>query len=441
MAYIPHSENEEKEMLKFIGVDRFEELLKDIPEEVKFKGEFNIPNGMSEMDLVSHFRDLVDKNSTTICFAGGGAYDHYVPAAIAHVLQRSEFYTAYTPYQAEVSQGTLQAIYEYQTLISRLLKMDVVNASMYDGGTALAEAVLMAHNINNRKKIVVSNLLNPRYLQLIRTYTSDMDVELVVLNHKEGTYDPELLRSAVDENTSAVIVQQPNFFGILEDPFEVSKIAKEKGALLISVVEPTSLSLISPPGDYDADIVVAEGQPLGIPLNFGGPYVGIFATKKDYIRKMPGRLIGMTEDRDGKRGFVMVMQTREQHIRREKATSNICTNSGLMALAVTVYLSLLGKTGFEQLGQTILSKGAYLADQIQSINGFRLKYNKPFYKEFLVETPVPAGEIIKKLAEKKILAGIDVSRYDIEEGLLIAVTEKRTKEEMDLFVKALKEFA
>lgn len=441
MAYIPNSDKDRQEMLHVIGVESFDELIDNLPREFVLRKDLNVPSAMPENELIHHFLELAGKNKTTICFAGGGSYDHYVPAAIAHILQRSEFYTAYTPYQPEVSQGTLQAIYEYQTLISRILKMDVVNASMYDGGTALAEAVLMAHGINGKKRVVVPFYLNPRYLSIIRTYISDTSIELITAPAKEGQTDLAELEKLITDETSAVVIQQPNFIGILEDAPAISELVHRKNALLIASVDPTSLSVLKAPGDYNADIVVAEGQPFGIPVNFGGPYLGIFAAKKEFIRRMPGRIIGMTEDLEGKRGFVMVLQTREQHIRREKATSNICTNSGLMALAATVYLSLLGETGFRQLGEAIVGRAQYLAKGISTIPGFRLKYDKPFFKEFLVSTPVPASTIIEKLAKKDILAGIDVSRYGLDEGLLIAVTEKRTRGEMDAFIHSLREFS
>ncbi|GAB4185898.1 MAG: aminomethyl-transferring glycine dehydrogenase subunit GcvPA [Calditrichia bacterium] len=439
MAYIPISKEEQQEMLNFIGVNHFNDLLEAIPEELITKEDLNIPESLSENELMKHVMELASKNTAATSFAGGGAYDHFIPAAISHILQRSEFYTAYTPYQAEVSQGTLQAIYEFQTMIGKLTKMDVVNASMYDGGTSLAEAILMANGISGKNKVIISDTLNPRYVSIIESYISDNEIELEIIPSKEGKYDLATLEKALTDDTAAVVLQQPNFFGVIEDAFQISDMVKSKNILLIASIDPASLSVIAPPGDYGADIVVGEGQSLGIPLNFGGPYLGLFAAKKEFIRKMPGRIIGRTEDMDGNRGFVMVLQTREQHIRREKATSNICTNSGLMALAATVYLALLGETGFKQMGQITLSNSHYLANEITKLNGYRLKFNQPFFKEFVVETPVPASDLIQKLSAKGILAGIDISRYKVGTGLLVSVTEKRTKEEMDYFVQCLKE--
>lgn len=439
MAYIPISKEEQQEMLNFIGVNHFNDLLEAIPEELITKEDLNIPESLSENELMKHVMELASKNTAATSFAGGGAYDHFIPAAISHILQRSEFYTAYTPYQAEVSQGTLQAIYEFQTMIGKLTKMDVVNASMYDGGTSLAEAILMANGISGKNKVIISDTLNPRYVSIIESYISDNEIELEIIPSKEGKYDLAALEKALTDDTAAVVLQQPNFFGVIEDAFQISDMVKSKNILLIASIDPASLSVIAPPGDYGADIVVGEGQSLGIPLNFGGPYLGLFAAKKEFIRKMPGRIIGRTEDMDGNRGFVMVLQTREQHIRREKATSNICTNSGLMALAATVYLALLGETGFKQMGQITLSNSHYLANEITKLNGYRLKFNQPFFKEFVVETPVPASDLIQKLSAKGILAGIDISRYKVGTGLLVSVTEKRTKEEMDYFVQCLKE--
>ena len=438
MHYFANSDKDLQEMLQEIGIKNCKELLDTIPEDNFFKGEFDMDSAMSENDLMQYFNKLADKNKKMVNFAGGGSYDHYVPAAIQHILQRSEYYTAYTPYQPEVSQGTLQAIYEFQSLISKITKMDVVNASMYDGGTALAEAILMAVQVKRKNKVIVPENLNPRYFSIIETYLSDTEIEIVKLSCPDGVVDVSSLKSVLDDSTAAVILQNPNYFGLMENAPEISKAVHESRSLLIASVDLTSLSLMIAPGDYDADIVVAEGQPFGMSVNFGGPYLGVFAAKKEFIRKMPGRIIGVTEDVDGKRGFVMVIQTREQHIRREKATSNICTNSGLNALAATIYLSLLGETGFNQLGRITINNSHYLAEEICKLPGYKMKYNKPFFKEFLIETPVPASEIIEKLENENILAGIDINRFNKGEGLLIAVTEKRTKNEMDKFVNSLK---
>ncbi len=440
MTYIANSESDRQAMLREIGVSSFEDLIDYIPEALRLKEPLNLPPALSELEAVSHMEKLAARNQRAVIFAGGGAYDHYVPAAVRHILWRSEFYTAYTPYQPEVSQGTLQAIYEYQTYICRLTGMDVANASMYDGGSALAEAVLMAVGHTRRRRVLIPENVHPYYRRIIDTYTQHQDIERVSIPLSDGVIDQAALEQALTEDTAAVIVQHPNFFGLLEDPAAISKMVHEKGALLIAFVDPISLVLLEPPGDYGADIVVGEGQALGNALNFGGPYLGIFATTRALIRKMPGRIVGRTVDIEGKTAFVTVLQTREQHIRREKATSNICTNSQLCALAATVYLSLLGEHGIRRAAEMSLKNSHYLAEHIQQIPGFHLKFDQPFFKEFAVETPVPAREIIDRLADDNIIAGVDLESMGMGSGLLIAVTEKRTKQEMDQFIAALKQF-
>jgi glycine dehydrogenase subunit 1 len=442
MGFVPNTEEDKKEMLKAIGVSSFEELISDIPPEIRLKEELNLPEPLSEYEVLKELQSISEKNldvNHAICFLGGGAYDHFTPSAVFAIISRSEFYTAYTPYQAEVSQGTLQSIYEYQTMICRLTGMDVANASMYDGGSALAEAVLLSIEHTERTEVVIAGPVNPNYLKVVKTYTHPRRAEIKLTRFDDGVCDIEDLKQKVTDKTACVIVQQPNFFGNIEDVFEIEKVAHSHGALFIVAIDPISLGLLVPPGEYRADIVVGEGQPLGIPLSFGGPYLGIFAVKEFLIRKMPGRLSGITIDRDGERGFTLTLQTREQHIRREKATSNICTNQGLMMLAATVYMALMGKQGLKEVATLCLQKSHYLAEKISQIKGFKLKYNQPFFKEFVVETPIPASVIKEKLQAKKILPGIDLSKFDgYGDGLLIAVTEKRTKKEMDIFVDELK---
>ena len=442
MGFVPNTEDDKKKMLEEIGVSSFDELISDIPEKIRLKDELKLPEPLSEFEVLKELQKISEKNTDlnhTVSFLGAGAYDHFVPSAVYAIISRSEFYTAYTPYQAEVSQGTLQAIYEYQTMICRLTGMDVANASMYDGGSALAEATLLAIKYTGRNEIVIAGPINPNYIEIIKTYTHPRKTEIKTTNFSEGTCDIEDLKKIVSDKTACVVVQQPNFFGNIEDVFEIEKVTHSTGALFISVVDPISLGLLTPPGDYGADIVVGEGQPLGIPVSFGGPYLGIFAARKSLIRQIPGRISGVTVDLDGNRGFTLTLQTREQHIRRERATSNICTNQGLMMLAATVYMSLMGKNGIREVARLCIQKSHYLADKISKIEGFKLKFNKPFFKEFAVQTPVPVSEIKKKLKDKKIIPGVDLSRFDgYGEGLLIAVTEKRTKEEMDRFVEELK---
>lgn len=437
MAYIANSDRDREQMLKEIGVSDFEELIDYIPQEIRLKEKLKLPPALSEFEGVSLIEELSRLNKSGILFVGGGAYDHYVPAAVKHMLLRSEFYTAYTPYQAEVSQGTLQAIYEYQTLICRLTGMEVSNASMYDGGSALAEAALMAVHHSGKSKLLVAENINPFYRQIIETYILQQAISLKTLPTPAGTLDIDTLRAQLDSDTAAVILQNPNFFGLVENLLLASEAIHSRDALMVVSVDPISLGILQPPGEYGADIVVSEGQSLGNNLNFGGPYLGIFAARKELIRKMPGRIVAMTNDLEGKRAFVTTLQTREQHIRREKATSNICTNSQLCALAATVYMSLLGREGIRQIANSCLQKSHYLAEGIQSIPGFSLKYNAPFFKEFAVNTPVPAKKIIHELSSEGIYAGIDLETMKMGSGLLIAVTEKRNKDELDLFIKLL----
>ncbi len=441
MSYIPNTETDREEMLRAIGISSFEELLKMIPKEIRLKEGIKIPSKLSEFEVLKELQNLESLNtptSTVISFLGGGSYDHYIPSAISAITSRSEFYTAYTPYQAEVSQGTLQAIYEYQTMVCELTGMDISNASMYDGGSALGEAALLAVGHTGRIEIIIAGKIHPHYLQIIKTYCEGQNIVINEVLSSRGSVLPEKLKTLVTNNTAAVIIQQPNFYGCLEEVDEIGTIAHEAGSLFIVSVDPISLGLLAPPGSYGADIVVGEGQVFGNAQNFGGPYLGIFAAKDFLLRKIPGRISGITIDTDGQRGFVLTVQTREQHIRRDKATSNICTNQGLVMLAATVYLSLLGKKGIQEIAHQCLQKAHYLSDCITAIPDFRLKFNRPFFREFVVETPAPPSKIISQLANKGILSGIDLQEIDGKEsGLLIAVTEKRTKLEMDRFVSEL----
>ncbi len=432
-------------MLASIGVRDFEELIRDIPEGIRLKGDLNIPPAMSEYEVTKHVSSLAGKNMNTqdaVSFLGAGAYDHFIPSAIGVLLGRSEFYTAYTPYQAEVSQGTLQAIYEYQTMICRLTGMDVSNASLYDAGSGLAEASLMAVAHTGRKKIVAAHPVHPFYLQVVKTYVHGQGFEIVEVPARDGIADPDAVKKTVDENTAAVLVQQPSFLGTLSDVFALGEIAHAKGALYVVDAAPISLGLLAAPSEYGADVVVGEGQSLGISQSFGGPFLGIFAVKEALIRRLPGRLAGVTVDSEGTRGFVLTLQTREQQIRREKATSNICTNEGLMMLASTIYMSLMGKQGIREVAELSSAKAHYLAERIGEIPGFSVKYKQPFFNEFLVSTPVPARAIIEAGVPKKILAGVDTETlYPSEKGLLVAVTEKRTRAELDEYVEFLRTFA
>ena len=445
MPFISNTSEDRTEMLKEIGVSSFEELIQSIPEEVRLKGLLNLPEAMSEYDVVKELTNYAKKNKsadTYTCFLGGGVYDHFIPSIVGSVLEKPEFKTAYTPYQAEVSQGTLQAMYEYQSMICQLSGMDVSNASMYDGASSLAEACLLANAQNRRTEFIFAGSINPNYLNVIETVCQGKDFTFKSFVAEDGTCDLAGLSAAVTETTSAVIVQQPNVYGNLEDVYEIEKIAHSKKALFVVAAAPISLGILEAPGKYNADILVAEGQSLGLNMNYGGPYLGVFAIKNDLVRKMPGRVAGVTQDLDGKRGFVLTLQTREQQIKREKATSNICSNQGLMMLASAVYMTAMGKQGIKEVAERCFEAAHYLADQIKKIKGFSLLNDKPFFMEFLVKTPVPAAKIIEEAEKEGILAGIDTSRFaECKEGLLIAVTEKRTKEEIDKLIDVLKTFA
>lgn len=445
MPYVPHTEKDIKEMLQAIGAESVDDLFQVIPDELRLKKPLNLPPGLSEQKLVAEIKKLSARNSTVddhISFIGAGAYNHYIPSVVNHVLLRSEFYTSYTPYQAEISQGTLQAIFEYQTLICQLTGMDVANASMYEGASATAEAILMARRINNREKVVVSSALHPEYRDVVKTYlkTQPVIIEEIMHCNETGKTLPEAVERQIDEETSCLVVQQPNFFGCLEDLKSLGELARKNGALLVVVVsEPISLGLLKPPGEFGADIVAGEGQSLGNFLSFGGPYLGFFATREKYLRQMPGRLVGETTDKDGNRGFILTLSTREQHIRREKATSNICTNEGLCALAATVYLTSLGKGGIMELARLNLSKAEYLKKALQGKKGVRPAFSAPTFNEFAIEVDRNPEELLKTLSDKGIWGGIALKRFyqHLDKHILLCVTEMNSKEEMDMLVDVL----
>jgi glycine dehydrogenase subunit 1 len=444
MPFIVNTDADRESMLHATGVSSFDELIVDIPREVRLNKALELAPAADEMEVRAMLESMAAANRSTadyVSFLGGGAYDHFLPSAIKAIVSRSEFYTAYTPYQAEVSQGTLQAIYEYQSLICRLYGMDVTNASMYDGATALAEAVLMAMNVNGRQKVVVAGRLHPWNSSVLKTYLEASDHSAVVQNAVEdGVGSVDALQALMDETVAAVVVQQPNFYGCLEDVASIGRIAHEHGALFIVSANPVSLGVLEAPGAYGADIAVGEGQPLGSAQSFGGPYLGIFSVRQELVRKLPGRLVGMTKDSNGQDGFILTLQTREQHIRREKATSNICSNQALNALQAAVYLSLLGKQGLSEVAGQSLSRAHYLAGRIAAIPGFSIRYNAPFFNEFVVNTPIAPSEVVRQMLEKKVFAGCDLREFG-DEGLLVAVTEKRTKAQLDMFADALGELA
>ena len=444
MRYLPNTNEDRQAMLQSLGIEDTKELFEDIPEELLYKQRLDIPEALSEMEVGQHLGNLAKKNLSQcdlVSFLGGGCYDHYIPSPVNHILSRGEFFTAYTPYQAEISQGTLQSIYEFQTMICQLTGMDIANASMYDGATALAEGALMAAAVNKkRSNIVVSSAVNPLYLQVLSTYLSGRaDLEIRYVKTDQGTTSLAFLEQAVDQNTAAVLFQQPNFFGCLEPAAEIAEVAHQQGSRVVVSADPISLGILASPADYGADIVVGEGQSLGNSPSFGGPGLGFFSAREEFMRNMPGRIVGATVDTEGKRGFTLTLQTREQHIRREKATSNICSNQALNALAASVYLSIMGKQGIYEVARHCLQKAHYAEEKITAIPGFSRAFPGAFFKEFTVKCPVPAAQVVDKLLESGILAGLDLGQFDSEmkDCLLVAVTEKRTKEEIDSLAQAL----
>jgi len=443
MHYVPNTTATEKEILDAIGVKSFTDLLANVPAEILQECRIRLPEALSETELVKHMTTLAAKNlntAETTSFLGGGAYDHFIPAAVDFLIGRSEFYTAYTPYQPEVSQGTLQSIYEFQSLICQLFDMEVSNASMYDGATALAEAAIMASGITRRDSVLVSPLIHPATRQVLETYLGNRQIEMRRLPEKNGLTDMSVLPEMLDDGVAAVLLQSPNFLGSIEDAGGLAEKIAANGSLFILSVDPISAAILKSPGELGADIAVAEGQPLGLHQAWGGPYLGIFTAQKKLIRKMPGRVVGETEDVDGKRGYVLVLQTREQHIRRERATSNICTNQGLMALAATIYLALMGKNGLQKAAQLCLHNSHELARRIAELPGFELAFPEvPFFKEFAVKTPMAPAEIVRRANTAGFFAGLALGDYRPEwkDFLLIAVTEKRTAQEIDQFVSFL----
>jgi glycine dehydrogenase subunit 1 len=430
-------------MLKVIGVKSVEDLFASIPDAVKVKGELKLPPPMSEMALLDHIEKIARQNNGVneyISFLGAGAYNHFIPSLVDSISSRGEFLTSYTPYQAEASQGTLQVIFEYQTMIAELCAMDISQASLYDGATALAEAVSLAHAESKKRRVIlVSEGLHPEWLQTLSSYCTNLDVEIKQVPLDGGVTSHSVLKEMLNEEVFCLAFQSPNFFGCVEDGPALATMAHGAGAILIAAVNPISLGVLKPPGEYGADIAIGEGQSLGMPLSFGGPYLGFLAARGDFVRKMPGRIAGITNDVDGKRGFVLTYQTREQHIRREKATSNICTNQALCALRATVFLALLGKNGLPYLADLCMQKAHYAAEKITSLKGFSLRFKKPFFNEFAVTCPIPAAEVNAKLLRHDILGGFDCARLFPGEKntLLVAVTERNTKENIDFFVEEL----
>jgi len=445
MGYIPNTDDDRRRMLAAIGASSFDELLAPIPSNLQLSGTLDLPESLSELELLKEIEGLAKKNSGDLAiFAGGGVYDHFIPSAVNQIIGRPEFATAYTPYQAEVAQGTLQVIYEFQTHICRLTGMDVANASMYDGATASAEAARLSMAKTKRRKIVVSETVSPFYREVIRTYLYGLDTELVIVRHRDGVTDPDQLADAIDENTAGVILAQPNFFGLIEEIETAGDLIHRAGGHLILAVDPIAAAVLKTPADYGADIAVGEGQPLGMSLNFGGPLLGFFAVKKELIRLLPGRLVARTVDTEDNPGFVLTLQTREQHIRRDKATSNICTSQALCATAATVYLSLMGRKGLRQVALLSMDKTHRLAEKLYALDGFEPYFDEPFVRETAVKCPVPVKPLIDKLVKNNaVLPGVNLGRFfeGMDDGLLIAATEKRTEAEIDKLVSAVKEYA
>jgi glycine dehydrogenase subunit 1 len=440
--YIPTTSAEQREMLRTIGVDSIEDLLAKVPQKARLSRPLQIPPALAEQELLASMRALAAQNADVdshVCFLGGGSYDHFVPLVINHMILRGEFFTAYTPYQPEASQGTLRSIYEYQTMIAELTGMDVANASIYDGASSLAEAALMAHSVTQREELVVTAALNPLHRRVVATYCDGPGLKLRDCPAPDGVIDLDAARRLVSGKTAALVLQTPNFYGCLEDVAAAATLAHEAGALLIVAADPVNLGVLGAPGKLGADIVVGEGQGLGVPMSFGGPNLGVFATRNELVRRMPGRLVGVTVDRDGERGFVLTLQTREQHIRRAKATSNICTNVALCALMATVYLATMGKQGLVRAGELSMAKAHYAARRLTEIPGVSLRFSAPFFKEFALTLPKPPERVLARLLRDKILAGVPLKTFDRKLGnvLLVAVTEKRTKAEIDRFAEAL----
>lgn len=438
--YISNTARQQSGMLREIGLRTFEDLFIDIPQEVRLKKKLHLPPALTEMELVNHLKTLSRKNRSldeNTCFLGAGVYDHFIPTVIDTLVSREEFYTAYTPYQPEISQGTLQAIFEFQTMMCELTGLDIANASMYDGASALAEAMLMACQATRRQEVLVARSLHPENREVIRTYAAARGITVREIGYSQGTLDLKELESSVSQATAAILVQNPNFFGTIESLSVIAEISHKNKALFVVSVDPISLGILKSPGELGADIVVGEGQALGNPLNFGGPHLGFFCTTEKLLRKMPGRIVGQTKDKNGKRSFTLTIQAREQHIRREKATSNICSNHALNALTATIYLTLLGKQGLREVAGLCLQKAHYASKQFLELEGFSLLFSAPFFKEFAIAAPSAPEELNKKLLGEKIIGGycLEKTYPELRNGWLIAVTEKRTKEEIDSLVQ------
>ncbi|MFU8793750.1 MAG: aminomethyl-transferring glycine dehydrogenase subunit GcvPA [Dethiobacteria bacterium] len=440
--YLPLTDEDRHKMLATIGADTVEDLFSDIPDAVRLKGELNLPPAMSELEMLRHLDALAAKNKhflNCVSFMGAGIYDHFIPSVIKHVTSRSEFYTSYTPYQPEVSQGVLQSIFEYQTMICQLTGMDVSNASMYDGGTAVTEGAVMGCGATRRSRVLVSQSVSPYYRAVIKNYFHSRGLTLDEIPLKDGCTDRGKLEEMLDDDVATVVMQQPNFFGMVENMSGIADLVHSRKALLLVSADPISLALLQTPAEYGADIVVGEGQCLGVPASFGGPVLGIMAAREKFVRQMPGRIVGETVDSEGNRGFVLTLQTREQHIRREKAASNICSNEALVALAASVYLATMGPQGMREVAEQCLQKANYAKEKITSLNGYSLAFPGINFKEFAVTVPGDPAVLNRKLLEKNILGGVELGPLypGFKNTMLFAFTEKRTREEIDTLVGEL----
>jgi glycine dehydrogenase subunit 1 len=442
MSYVLNTPDEQRAMLAQVGVRSIEELFQAIPEALRLNRPLDVPPALTEIDLSQHLQELARRNQgadDAVCFLGGGSYDHFIPAVVDAVAGRNEYYTAYTPYQAEASQGSLQAFFEFQTLISQLTGLDVANASLYDGGSAVAEAVLMAITITQRHgQVLIAESVHPEYRRTLTTYLANLEAQPNTLPTPHGFLDADDLRKVLNDRTPCVVVQHPNFFGCLEEVEALAQAAHAQGALFVVSFDPISLGLLKRPGQYGADIAVAEGQCLGNPMAFGGPYLGLLACREEYVRKMPGRLVGQTTDRQGRRCWVLTLQTREQHIRRERATSNICTNQGLCALRAAVYLAALGPQGLKETAELCTRKAHYAAEQLTSRSGLRLRFGRPFFKEFTL-AGARVSVLLSRLLKAGFHAGLDLGRWypPLADCFTVAVTEKRTRAELDGLASAI----
>ncbi len=440
--YLPLTDDDRREMIAAIGLNDLEDLFRDIPASIRLQRELDLPPALAELEALSHLNALAAKNKhfqNCTSFMGAGIYDHFIPSIIKHITGRSEFYTSYTPYQPEISQGVLQAIFEYQTMICQLTGMDVANASMYDGGTAVAEGAVMGCGATRRSKVLVSRSVSPFYRAVLQNYFQSRGLELEEIPLHEGCTDRTSLEKMIDKDVATVVLQQPNFFGLIENMDGIADLVHEHKAAFLVSADPIALALLKAPAEYGADIVVGEGQGLGVPASFGGPVLGIMAARDKFVRQMPGRIAGETVDSEGNRGFVLTLQTREQHIRREKAASNICSNEALVALAASVYLAAMGPQGMREVAEQCLQKANYTREKISALDGYSVTFPGSSFKEFAITVPGKPDELNRHLLDSNILGGIDLSPFypELKNAILIAVTEKRTREEIDILVREM----